>query len=293
MHFEGPRRDFLLDAALRVLTSIHSEDPAWWARELLCRCLGFTRVALQMVPKAPVSANEQQKFASWLQRFVAGEPLAYLEGSCGFYGREFAVDARVLVPRPDSESLIEASLALLDPTQALTIADLGLGSGCLLLTLLAELPHAQGIGIDVSAAALAVASQNCAAMGLTARCQLVQGSWLAPLSAQAHLDLIISNPPYITPGEEMGPGVAQYEPHLALFTAANDPLGPYLAILERASACLRAEGWLIFEVGAGRSKQVQEAAMSAGFRWVETRVDLGGVPRAVVLQNQAQTCRSR
>ena len=91
----------------------------------------------------------------------------------------------------------------------------------------------------------------------------------------------------------MGPGVAQYEPHLALFTAANNPLGPYLAILERASACLRAEGWLIFEVGAGRSKQVQEAAMSAGFRWVETRVDLGGVPRAVVLQNQAQTCRSR
>jgi len=288
IHFEGPRRDYLLDAALRVLTSIHSEDPAWWARELLCRCLGLTRVALQLAPKAPVSASEQQRFTAWLQRFAAGEPLAYLEGSCGFYGREFAVDARVLVPRPDSESLIEAALALLDPLQALTIADVGLGSGCLLLTLLAELPHAQGIGIDLSASALEVASQNREALGLTERCQLLQGSWLAPLAAAGNLDLIISNPPYIAPGEEMGAGVEQYEPHLALFTAANDPLGPYLAILERASGCLRPGGWLIFEVGAGRAEKVQEAAIQAGFRWVETRADLGGVPRAVVLQNQAQ-----
>jgi release factor glutamine methyltransferase len=288
IHFEGPRREQLLGAALRVLTAQNVEDPDWLARELLCRCLGFSRVELQLHLDAEVSAEEQQHFADWLQRFAAGEPLAYLEGSCGFYGREFAVDARVLVPRPDSESLIEAALALCDPTEAIQLADVGTGSGCLLLTLLAELPAARGVGIDLSGEALQVAWQNREALGLTGRCELVQGSWLSPLAADGSLDLVVSNPPYIEPGEEMGPGVEDFEPHLALFTAPNDPLGPYRAILDQARHCLREGGWLIFEVGAGRAEQVAQAGIRAGFSLVETRSDLGGVARAVVLQNQAQ-----
>jgi release factor glutamine methyltransferase len=283
-HFEGPRRQDLFDAALRVLSQGKFEDPPWLARHLLSRCLGITRAALQLEPQLEVTDTEQQRFADWLQRFCAGEPLAYLEGSCGFYGREFQVDARVLVPRPDSESLIEAALDHLPTDQTLYIADVGAGSGCLLLTLLAELPEATGVAVDLSVEALQVTEQNRDALQLQERCELLQGSWLSPIAAEPKLDLVISNPPYIEPGEELGPGVAEFEPHMALFTEAGAALDPYLAILNQAKPRLKRGGLLIFEVGAGRDEAVREAAIAAGFRWIETRKDLGGVPRAVVLR---------
>jgi len=287
IHFEGPRRQDLLDAALRVLSAGDFEDPPWLARHLLSRCLAITRAALQLDLQLAVAEAQQQRFADWLQRFCQGEPLAYLEGSCGFYGREFQVDARVLVPRPDSECLIEVALEHLPSNQPLHIADVGVGSGCLLLTLLAELPRAQGLGIDLSQGALQVSAQNRAALQLEDRCELLQGSWLSPVATKRKLDMVISNPPYIEPGEELGPGVAEFEPHMALFTEAGAALEPYLAIAEQAKALLNPGGLLIFEVGAGRDEAVKQAAVAAGFSWIETRKDLAGVPRAVALR-QAQ-----
>lgn len=284
IHFEGPRRQDLFDAALRVLTAADFEDPPWLARHLLSRCLGTTRAALQMDLQQEVPAGDQQRFADWVQRFAAGEPLAYLEGSCGFYGREFQVDARVLVPRADSECLIEAALEHLPHDRELRIADVGVGSGCLLLTLLAELPQALGTGVDLSPDALQVTAQNRDALQLSDRCELLQGSWLGPLVGEQTFDVVISNPPYIEPGEELGPGVAEYEPPMALFTEPGAALEPYSAILKQAQDLLKPGGWLIFEVGAGRDEAVKQAGMAAGFHWLETRKDLGGVPRAVVLR---------
>ena len=137
----------------------------------------------------------------------------------------------------------------------------------------------------MSPAALQVARHNCEALDLASRCDFLVGSWLEPLAENSQLDLIVSNPPYIEPGEELGRGVKEYEPHLALFTNQGQPLEPYRVILEQARQRLRPGGWLIFEVGAGRAEQVAKAGIEAGFTVIETRADLGGVPRAVVLRN--------
>ncbi|MDP7063373.1 MAG: peptide chain release factor N(5)-glutamine methyltransferase [Planctomycetota bacterium] len=286
IHFEGPRRQDLFDAALRVLRAGDFEDPPWLANHLLSRCLDIPRAALLLDMQQDVVPREMERFAEWLGRFTAGEPLAYLEGSCGFYGRDFQVDARVLVPRADSESLIEAALDHLPADQPLWLVDVGIGSGCLLLTLLSELPMALGVGVDLSAEALQVALRNRGLLELQSRCGLLQGSWLAPIARDQPLDLVISNPPYIEPGEELGRGVAEFEPHLALFTDVGAALAPYRAILAQAQQRLKPSGWLILEVGAGRAEQVQGAGQEAGFDWIETREDLGGVPRAVVLRKK-------
>lgn len=284
--FEGSRRQDLLDAALRQLRSKDVEDPVWESQTLLARCLGLERLAVIADRNAEVAPTEIAKFQDWLQRYLAGEPLAYLEGKVGFFGREFQVDSRVLVPRADSECIIELACAWMASRKPGTLVDVGTGSGCLLLSLLMENPTWQGIGMDYSAEALQVANANRHAHGLTDRCSMVQGSWLHPV-IESKLDLVLSNPPYIVQGEELGSGVAEYEPHLALFAPNNDPMEPYKVLLEQASTCLKQDGALLFEVGAGRSVEVRALAEKRGFQHIETRADLGGVERGVLLGRQA------
>lgn len=281
---EGSRRQDLLGAALRQLQAAGFPDPAWESQTLLARCLGVERLALLRDPEQSVEATQAAKFQDWLTRYLAGEPLAYLEGSVGFYGREFQVDARVLVPRADSEAVIEVCLEIMADTPRGHLVDIGIGSGCLAWTLLAERPGWQGIGVDASAEALQVAEANRRALGLEDRASLTHGTWLDPIRPGTALDLILSNPPYIVRGEELGPGVAEYEPHQALFTAGEDALEPYRILTQQATTRLKPGGHLVFEVGAGRAAAVAQEGRDFGFRLVGVRKDLGGVERAVILE---------
>ncbi|RMH04004.1 MAG: peptide chain release factor N(5)-glutamine methyltransferase [Planctomycetota bacterium] len=256
--------------------------PRWLAEELW-RIAGGGDRADHRRRSEPARPEVLARFQGLVARAAAGEPLAYLEGRCGFYDLEFEVGPEVLVPRPDSECLIDWALERAAPEQPLRLADLGTGSGCLLLTLLHHLPAGRGIGVDRSREALAVARRNRERLGLTARARLLLGDWLEAF-ADRSLDAIVANPPYVVPGEELGFGVAEHEPPLALFTPPGRPLACYERILAQAPRVLRPGGWLLLEVGAGRAPAVAAAGRAAGLRLVGTRRDLGGVERAVLFE---------
>lgn len=279
----GTTRARLCAAAASRLQQAGHEDPKWWAAEVVTRCLGFTRTDLLREPETAISPEESRQVEDWLQRFLQHEPLAYLEGRCAFYGREFEVSPAVLIPRPDSETLVEWALEGLTSERP-QVLELGLGSGCLLFSILAEIGAAYGLGVDLSAAALRLAQRNREALGLRARCDLLQADWgLALVSAQA-FDLLLSNPPYILPHEPLGPGVADHEPHLALFAPKQDPWAPYRAILECASRVLRPGGRLLVEVGAGHAATVASLGLGMGFQGLGSRKDLAGLERVVGFQ---------
>ncbi len=267
------------------LTPTSGPDARADAELLWCRASGEDRstAALRHGERAPQAALA--RFLDWLPRFGAGEPLAYLEGRAGFYGLNLAVDARVLVPRPDSESVVELGLDQLEVGAQGWIADLGTGSGCLLLAMLHERPHLRGLGVDRSAEALTVASQNASALGFATRCAFVQSDWME--GVRGPFALILSNPPYVAPGEELGPGVAEYEPHAALFTPRDQPLAAYARILSRAREALAPGGKLIFEVGAGRAQELSALARRQGWTEVGRQRDLGGIERALAFAPRA------
>ena len=248
---------------------------------LAAHVLGVDRVQL-LLRDAPLDAGPRGRFESLLERRAAGEPVAYLEGSRGFWGLEFAVDARVLIPRPDSETLIEAALAHSEASPGV-VSDWGTGSGALLLSFLHERPAWTGIAVDRSVEALAVAESNARALDLMDRTQLIASDWGAQLD-DASVDLILCNPPYIEPGEELGPGVAEHEPHAALFTESGQPYAPYERVLTDAARVLRPGGRLIFELGRARMDGVARRGAQQGWSEVDRRQDLGGVWRCLVLQ---------
>lgn len=274
---DSGRADWIRHAAERLAAA--GADEARADAELLwCRASGETRAELALRRDEPAPPAALERFRGWLPRFAAGEPLAYLEGRAGFYGIELEVDARVLVPRADSECVVELALERA-PAATARVADLGTGSGCLLLALLSERPRWRGIGVDRSDGALRVARSNAKSLGFAPRVSFVRADWTAGL--RGAVDLIVANPPYVVPGEPLGPGVAEYEPHAALFTPPGDPGWAYRAILDGAAAALVAGGALVFEVGAGRADDLAQLARARGWREIGRRRDLGGVERAL------------
>ncbi|KAA3610888.1 MAG: peptide chain release factor N(5)-glutamine methyltransferase [Planctomycetota bacterium] len=271
----------LLEAAARLLASAGLDDPKGEAERLWEGVSGVPRSRI-LAGLAPLPKVEQEiEFESRLRRRLQGEPLAYVEGEQEFYGLKFSVGPEVLIPRADSECLIDAALThASQPVRR--ILDLGTGSGCLLLTLLKQWPEASGLGIDRSLPALNIAAGNAERLQLPSKVQWLCSDWLDACAA-AVFDLVISNPPYVLPGESLGPEVEGYEPALALFTPENDPMAPYRTLLTEVPRCLRPGGLLCLEVGAGRADQVAALARSLGWILVEIRSDLGGIPRAVVL----------
>lgn len=264
-----------------MLAEAGSEEPRLEAEMLAAHVLGVDRVQLVLRDEL-LNAEQRSRFETLLRRRAAGEPVAYLEGTRGFWGLEFAVDARVLIPRPDSETLIEAALAHSEQAPGV-VSDWGTGSGALLLSFLHERPAWTGIAVDQSPDALAVAEHNARALGLIERTQLVVSDWGEGLDA-ACVDLILCNPPYIEPGEELGPGVAEFEPHAALFTESGQPYAPYERVLADAARVLRPGGLLIFELGRARLDGVARRAAQRGWTETDRRQDLGGVWRCLVLQ---------
>jgi len=228
-----------------------------------------------------LSEAEHRALDDLASRRARREPMSHILGYREFYGRRFAVTADVLTPRPDSETLIEAALAHIDRTRKVRVLELGVGSGCLLLTLLAELPQARGVGIDISRPALAVAQRNAETLHVDSRCSLIEGDWTS--AVKDRFNVIISNPPYI-PGSaiaRLDPEVAQYEPRLAL-DGGEDGLAFYRRLAIDCERLLIPGGLLAVEIGQGQCDDVTQLLRQGGLQVLESRRDLAGIERCIL-----------
>lgn len=248
------------------------------ARLLLAFVSGCTANALIADPDVVLDSLQQCRFKDLVDRRAAGEPLAYLVGQAGFYGDLLTVSPDVLVPRPETEDLVDWALEVLRDCSNPQIADLGTGSGAIALAVAGARPDAHVTAVDVSPAALLIATENQQRLGRT-NVVLVCGSWYSGWERLHLLDLIVSNPPYIPVDDPhlVGDGV-RFEPRLAL-TDEADGLNAYRAIAVGALACLKPGGWLLVEHGHDQAEAVAEIWKAAGLVNVTGRVDLSGNPR--------------
>ena len=245
------------------------------ARALLASALRVTRERLIAFPETEVSPSALAAYTALAARRREGEPLAYLLGEKEFYGRRYAVTPDVLVPRPDTESLVEVALGCLSQLTAPRVLDLGTGSGCIAITLQVERPDAHVVATDVSAAALELARAN--ALDLGARVTFRQGNWYAAIDPAEQFDLIVSNPPYVAAADPHLDAL-RHEPAMAL-TDAQDGLQCLSILIAGARAHLRAGAWLALEHGYDQSPAVARLLREAGFRELSVRRDAGGQPR--------------
>ena len=241
---------------------------------LLCHLLQRSRAWLLAHDDAALAPAQAAAFEAALARRAAGEPLAYIVGEKEFHGLALAVSPDVLVPRPETELLVDWALELLAGQAAPTVADLGTGSGAIALAVQHRCPAARVTATDASPAALAVARANAERLGLPL--QLAAGSWWQALPGQV-FDLVLSNPPYIA-GDDHHLQALVHEPRQAL-TPEGDGLQALRAIVAGAPAHLQAGGWLLLEHGFDQADAVQALLAAGGFREVATRVDLAGLPR--------------
>ncbi len=267
--------------ALREATARLSEtsDTARLDAELLmAHALGVGRSDMLL---RHMDAEEPAEFAALVERRAHHEPIAYILGEAEFFGRSFLVDPGVLIPRPDSESVVQ--VALDHAPQEGRVLDLGTGSGALLLTLLAERTGLIGVGIDASPAALPVAAANAARLGLAGRARILRHNWREEGWAEGlgRFELIIANPPYVESGAKLDPDVRDFEPPTALF-AGPEGLDDYRIIIPQLRDLLTETGVCVLEIGRDQAEMVTEIAQLSGFQ-VELQRDLADRPRAIVL----------
>ncbi|WP_372833421.1 peptide chain release factor N(5)-glutamine methyltransferase [Puniceibacterium confluentis] len=270
----------LLVQGTRALVAAGVPEAGRDARRLMAHVLQVPAGRLTLLLPDPVSTAQAAQFEDLIARRRDRVPVSHLTGRRMFYGRDFRVTPEVLDPRPETETLIAAALA----RPFTHVLDLGTGSGCIVLTLVAECADARGIGVDLSEAALAIAAQNRASLGLDHRVALKQGNWFAPLADQgATFDLIVSNPPYIALQEmaDLAPEVQWHEPRMAL-TDEGDGLAAYRAITAGADAHLAPGGRLMVEIGPTQGAAVGAMMDAAGLSDVAVLQDLDGRDRVVL-----------
>jgi release factor glutamine methyltransferase len=255
------------------------------AEYLLAHVLAIPRLELYLDHDRPLEAAEVNRLRDLVRRRGRREPLAYLLGSWGFYGLDLRCDPRALVPRPETEVLVERCLALLAATEAPSVVDVGTGAGGIALALAAKRPEASVTAIDLSPGALALAAENAVANDLDGRVEFLEGDLLEPVAART-FDLVVSNPPYVATGDDVDPEVAGYEPALAVYAEDGGR-----AILERlavdARAALRPGGHLAVEVGEGKAPWLAERLAALGYGALEITRDLRGVERVVTARHGA------
>jgi len=264
------------DAAAALAAT--SETPRLDAELLMAHALGVTRSELllrhmrDLVPAA---------FTPLLDRRLVHEPVAYILGEQEFFGLPFRVTPAVLIPRGDSEVLVEAALA--GRPDARVVLDCGTGSGALLLAVLTNLPAASGTGIDRSPAALAIATANASALGLSSRTRMVHSDWTQPgwAAALGRFDLVLANPPYVETDADLAPSVRDHEPAAALF-AGTDGLDDYRVLIPQIPALLAPGGMALVEIGATQAEAVTALAAAVGLTATLHR-DLRGLPRVLAL----------
>ncbi len=254
------------------------------ARILVGCALGLDRTALASADARPLGRDEEAAVATLAERRLAREPVARIVGRKEFWSLPLFVDASTLVPRPETETVVEAALAVVDDagprTRPLRIADLGTGSGAILLALLSESPSAWGVGTDVSVPALSAARENARRLGLD-RARFLACDMAAAL--RGPFDFIVSNPPYIASHEiaSLAPEVRDFDPRRAL-DGGTDGLDFYRSIAAAAPALLTPGGALIVELGSGQSQAVAGLFAAGGLVPLPPRPDLSGIPRALV-----------
>jgi release factor glutamine methyltransferase len=269
----------MINAGACRLTAAGIENPRLESRLLLAHALG--RSVEELIRDLAARAIPSN-FETLIGRRAAREPLAYILGSREFWSLPFRVSPATLIPRPDSETVVEAALALKPDAQApLRVLDLGTGTGCLLLAFLCERPLAFGVGIDRSEMAARLARRNAHELGLADRSAFVCGDWAGSVSGP--FDLVLSNPPYVGTAElaVLMPEVAHHEPRVAL-DGGECGLTEYRAIIATLARLLAPSGTAVLELGFGQFDAVATLAGSAGFR-TEARPDLSGTTRAIIL----------
>lgn len=277
------------------------------AAELLLLCtLGRDRAWLYAHAEEPLAAGASEKYFALVARRAAGEPTQYLTGKQEFWGLEFEVTPAVLIPRPETEHVVEVALERLgargitirldtgEPSAPLRVADVGTGSGCLAVALAHELPHAEVFAIDISAAALEVARRNAGRHGVSQRVHffqsdLLEAFFVSPAAGRSRsqaFDVIVSNPPYVARDEAatLPREVREHEPETALFGGATG-MDIYARLVEQAGSLLRPGGTLVLELGYGAADEVR-SVVTAQHDWANTSItnDLAGIPRVLATE---------
>lgn len=282
----GPRALLdLLKGATGRLRAAGVEDPRLEAERLLAHVLGTDRLRLYLDFDRPLEAAEQEALSTLATRRTGGEPLAYLVGSQPFRGIDLRVAPGALVPRPETEEVVEAALEVLDRMDAPAAAlDLCTGTGCIALTLAAERPALAVTAVERAPAALELARENAARAGLGGNFRLLEGDLYAPLGLGEAFALIVANPPYLTPEEwDAAPPEVRAEPREALVGGA-DGLEVHRRILAGAPARLAPGGAVVLEIGWTQGPATRDIALAAGFTAVEVRPDMGRRDRILVAE---------
>ncbi|WP_213272522.1 peptide chain release factor N(5)-glutamine methyltransferase [Hyphomonas sp.] len=254
-------------------------EAALEARLMLSHVTRLSRATMIAQSDRALTPDETQACRQALSRRSAREPLQHILGVTQFYGLDIRTDARALIPRPDSECVVEAALDRLPKDQSLALADLGTGTGCLLAALLTQRPQARGEGVEASPEAAELARENIEALGLTDRASIFSGSW-ADWHGWARADLIISNPPYIASGviPALEAEVRDHDPMSALDGGA-DGLDAYRQIIFLARAAMKPGAWLVLETGYDQKAAVMDLLAASGFVEAASGADLGGNDR--------------
>jgi release factor glutamine methyltransferase len=278
-----------LREAMTLLRKAGLAEPRREAGSLLTHATGRDQTFLITHADEELTAGQLSVFRSAVARRAAGEPFQYIAGRQEFYGLEFEVTPAVLIPRPETELLVETSLALLGGTEAPAFCDVGTGSGCVAVALLHERADARGVALDVSHAALEVAARNAARHGVAGRLRLLASDCFDALRAGEHegvrFDLVASNPPYVAEDalDGLQREVREHEPRVAL-TPGGDGLAVIRRLLAEAPAFLKPGGHLLIEIGFGQHEQVASLFDPAVWTLLDIHRDLQGIPRTAALR---------
>jgi len=268
------------------LEAARTPSAALAAELLLMHAAGCDRSRLYAHPEEIMAAEISQRYWELIERRAAGVPAQYLTGKQEFWGLEFRVTPDVLIPRPETEHVIEVALARIGDarrTAPLDIADIGTGSGCIAVALAKELPHARITATDISSAALEIARRNAATHGVANRIRLVESNLFDAVDSIAKFDLIVSNPPYVAErdAESLSIEVRGHEPYSALF-AGEDGLALYRRLIAGAEDRMKPGGHLVLEIGFGQFEAVSDLLDAAhGWTRVSATMDLAGIPRVL------------
>ena len=276
----------VLNEAVRTLQANGINEPRLDAGLLMSHVIGRDRAFMVAHSEAAITEQQLRQFEEFVARRAAGEPLQYITGHQEFFKLDFEVTADVLIPRPETELIVEAVSELVDADTQLTFADIGTGSGCLVISILNEFPHARAIAIDTSEQALQVAQRNAQQHGVADRLRLVQSDLFAAVPVNDLFDLIVSNPPYVSEDEmDRLQREVQCEPRSAL-VGGPDGLAVILRLIRDAPGHLRAGGNLVFEFGINQDQKIQELVDREVWKVLEIRRDLQGIPRTMMLQKK-------
>lgn len=268
----------------RNLSEAGFETAALDARLLLLTALGISATDFVTQPDILLSPDQAETLVSFTRRRLNHEPVARIVGVREFWGLPFRLSPETLVPRPDTETIVETALSLIQDRQApLRIVDFGTGSGCILTALLHELPQATGLGIDLSFGALGTARHNAHANGVGTRCHFALSHWADAISGS--FDLIVSNPPYIASGviPTLDQEVREHDPRLAL-DGGPDGLEPYRILMRETGRLLAPQGLLVVEIGYDQAEDLTSLAGTHGLEVLRIAHDLSGNPRCIAMK---------